>query len=452
MSDFHRASRKLKTLMAQGLTSLEATDALKSEFPSLDQWEIGDLYSRGLDLLPAEDGKVTLRKKLGAHYTPIAAVRRLVELTAPNVPERRHTFRVLDPACGDGRVLAFARQAFPKGIYAGCELDEGALELARRNLGKEAKLFRLNPLDNVWSWFDVIIGNPPFIPYYARYSQGAKPSLPGRRNAFADFCEWSIAQLERGGILAFVVPDTLLINRSFQPLRDKFVTNGEILHLEPCQDISFSDARVGWQLLVWRKIKSDIPNFQVGSRWVDLPMPDFGEPTLELGEFAKIKDGINPGPAEVRRRIIRMEPQPPPWMPAIAGGDIAPSHLFPPSHWVLYDPEQLSLFDRKRGASLRNPAIFREQRIVYRQTADRPIAAICPAGIATLNSVHNILIPGASREALETLCDYLNSDRCAMAYRAMTGETRNIFPQVHIADMKRLPVPVSVVEAMGVLR
>jgi len=110
--------------------------------------------------------------------------------------------------------------------------------------------------------------------------------------------------------------------------------------------------------------------------------------------------------------------------------------------WVRYSPRLLSASDRKAGASLREEWIFNAKKIVYRQTAPHIIAAIDTVGLCARNSVHSIVLMEHHDDVLYALCAYLNSTPFRDYYQSSTGETRKVFPQVHISSMKNLRVPV----------
>lgn len=101
------------------------------------------------------------RRAHGAWYTPPALVDFLVEVAAGLLaaPPRR----VLDPSCGDGRVLAACAARWPGAGLHGWDVDDAALAHAAAAV-PGARLTRRDvlaePCDEA---FDLVIGNPPFL-------------------------------------------------------------------------------------------------------------------------------------------------------------------------------------------------------------------------------------------------------------------------------------------------
>jgi hypothetical protein len=68
------------------------------------------------------------------------------------------------------------------------------------------------------------------------------------------------------------------------------------------------------------------------------------------------------------------------------------------------------------------------------------VFALDEVGYCALNSVHNTLARLGRRETLLFLLAVLNSRLLSYYYRQVSQETRVLFPQVHIAELRRLPI------------
>jgi hypothetical protein len=98
----------------------------------------------------------TLRKRLGAYFTPPAVAETLVRWVV-----REPGDRLLDPACGDGRFLAAHRNSV--GVECDVASVVAATQRTRASMIHVADFF-------TWAGqcrerFDCAAGNPPFIRY-----------------------------------------------------------------------------------------------------------------------------------------------------------------------------------------------------------------------------------------------------------------------------------------------
>lgn len=157
----------------------------------------------------------------GQYFTP----RPLVELMA-DLAEVRAGERVLDPACGSGSFLA---AALGRGADVdGLEVDPELVALCQLNLAmlganpravRRADLFRA-PVEETW---DVILANPPFSVDITEAEVLAGFELAGGRKRVSSdvlFVEAAWRWLRPGGRMAVLLPHSLLVNPSFQGLRD----------------------------------------------------------------------------------------------------------------------------------------------------------------------------------------------------------------------------------------
>ena len=181
-------------------------------------------------------GTVPTRKELGAWYTPETLVDLLVRRTIDTdwlehrCGDARRDLVVVDPACGDGRLLAAVR-AFVASVgyrcrLIGCDIDPVAVAAARRALGPSATILAGDALTHPWDELDVpidlVIGNPPF-----RSQMSARTSRHGASRhgggPYADtaieFLALSVAITDPGARLALVLPQSSLGSRDAEPVR-----------------------------------------------------------------------------------------------------------------------------------------------------------------------------------------------------------------------------------------
>ncbi|HWL45286.1 MAG TPA: class I SAM-dependent methyltransferase [Ilumatobacter sp.] len=239
------------------------------------------------------------RKQLGAWYTPpelVAEVATAVEQLLPVVECRtrgdgldtpgraRHSTtggrRVLDPACGDGRLLtAVADRLGGGGELVGCDIDPTAVAAARA-AGIDA--FVADALHNDWggATFDVVVGNPPFLSQMAAATSRGGSSRHGG-GPYADAAVEFLALAARlarpdGGVVALVLPQSILGARDAGPVR---AAVGEMAGLawswwQPAQ--ALFDAAVNVCVLGLRRGEHTPP-----SAWTRVVTDRLGVPALD---------------------------------------------------------------------------------------------------------------------------------------------------------------------------
>lgn len=199
---------------------------------------------------------VSRRKVLGAWYTPDALVDHVVSLALDGLRavrgDGRRPFRVLDPACGDGRFLAeIGRRSREGGVdveLMGVDVDEHAVAAAGRAV-PDARVVHADALAYDWGGdrFDLVVGNPPFV------SQLAAATTRGGRSRFgggpyadvaAEFLALAarLADPDRGRV-AFVLPQSLLAARDTAPIRAEVAEHLAVVHCWWADELMF-DAHV----------------------------------------------------------------------------------------------------------------------------------------------------------------------------------------------------------------
>jgi len=234
--------------------------------------------------------KVT-RKKTGQYYTPRSIVNYIIQ----NLPISEQS-KILDPSCGCGSFLIGLYDKFKhfghdflKNLY-GVDLNADAVNLTRNCLAEKAggKHFfdsvltanlkagnslinnRLTDKDS-FDWqkefncvfakggFDFIVGNPPYVTLRKNKEFDPKNSvyskiIHGPVNAASLMIGRSMELLKDGGVLAFLLPKSILYVDSYARLRNFISDNYAI---EEIFDLgaSFKDVRGEQIILFIKKIK-----------------------------------------------------------------------------------------------------------------------------------------------------------------------------------------------------
>lgn len=170
------------------------------------------------------------RRALGAWYTPEALVARLADWLTDDVAPRSdgRPLRVVDPACGDGRLLsAVADRLEAQGVAVeaiGCDIDPAALAAVA---DRRIRCVAGDALTLDWGGLgladaDLVVGNPPFLSQMAAATtRGAASDRGGGPYADAamEFCCLAVDLCRDGGRVALVLPQSVLAARDAGPLR-----------------------------------------------------------------------------------------------------------------------------------------------------------------------------------------------------------------------------------------
>lgn len=161
------------------------------------------------------------RKRNGLHYTPPALAAFVAERALASAPDR--PLRVLDPACGDGELLAAVAALAPDAALTGYDLDERAVAVAQARLPRAAiahKDFLESPPAER---FDLVVTNPPYVRTQLLDGRAAELvkrfGLRGRVDLAHPFVAVAPGLLDDGGVLALLCSNRFLSTRAGQNVR-----------------------------------------------------------------------------------------------------------------------------------------------------------------------------------------------------------------------------------------
>lgn len=229
------------------------------------------------------------KSRLGSYYTPPALARAVVSLAASRQGEEFHS--VLEPSCGDGSFLAVLSELdATRNVRAvAMDIDPCAVETARSKYPRadvrHGDFFDFCALAlPERRRFDLVVGNPPWVCYQKmnaserRKLHGVSQFLGlngnGLSNLWLPFVAACVSLLERGGIIAFLVPCDLLWGSAAGELRAFLSKELAELTIVPFAD-PFPELEQSMALLLGRKGEKDpVPtNFRAipMSSWEELP-------------------------------------------------------------------------------------------------------------------------------------------------------------------------------------
>ena len=133
--------------------------------------------------------------------------------------------RILEPSFGSGEFIGDCVSVFPDSKIVGVELNTELYTKVSDHFKDEPRisLTNCNFLDfQREEFFDLIVGNPPYVVVNSGTPDEFKHITTGRPNLYCWFIYKSIKMLADNGILAFVIPNSIL-NTSYYELLRKFI-------------------------------------------------------------------------------------------------------------------------------------------------------------------------------------------------------------------------------------
>src|SRR3989338_8342523 len=375
----------------------------------------------------------------GSYYTPSNIVDEIITEYA------RKDSKILDPCCGTGQfLLAFGDVVEnPLNIY-GVDIDEIAVRIARLNILIKYKnkdfvpnivckntlfdvgiydLFSLND-ENIRD-FDIIATNPPWGVHFSKENiENLKKLYPTITSfeSFSYFLKKSIDLLRNGGIISFILPESILNVKTHKDIREIILKNSQIkkiIYLDRVFknvftpviriDIKKSEKKNGDIQICKENTKYDIEQ----ARWLN--NQDYIFDIHSNGFDAKIINRIyqvNHTTLENKadwalgivtgnnKKFIVNKPKEG-FEPIYKGKDVESFVLSEPSSYIQFTPEkfqQVAPTDKYRA----------KEKLIYRFISKYLVFAYDDQRKLTLNSA-NVIIPRISNYPIKVIAALFNS-------------------------------------------
>ena len=229
------------------------------------------------------------KRYIGEFYTPLPLVKHLIDLSGFREQELLKGYRIIDPACGGGiilitvadRVISYARkqeyspqsvlQSLSQNMY-GFDIQPSAIYITRslliyrclqliekcdqinlsslfpniklqdalltydQYLFRKDDLFQHLPDDK---GFHYIIGNPPFMPVKGKkldFLKHYKEVISGHSNLYQLFLWWAVCAAIKGGVVSFLLPQTMLTGAYSRKLRDQLDDQAKLTNITRITD------------------------------------------------------------------------------------------------------------------------------------------------------------------------------------------------------------------------
>jgi adenine-specific DNA-methyltransferase len=239
---------------------------------------------------------LTNRKANGAHFTPPELARFVAQRLLSLIDVWESSPRILDPACGDGSLLAAFGEALPSEIRTNvtligvendprsfaplrsrmCALDGCRTELIEGDFLQIAEREPDGRRDQTVAPVDAVIANPPYVRTQVLGSKRARAlaaryQLNGRVDLYQAFLVAMTATLRPGGVLGVITSNRFLTTRSGASTRRFLRTGLELIEIVDLGDTKLFDAAVLPALIFARKRSGDSESVPTDGSVIDGP-------------------------------------------------------------------------------------------------------------------------------------------------------------------------------------
>ena len=386
------------------------------------------------------------KNAIGAYYTPRdIAANMTKELSFANGQI------LLDPCCGSGSFLLACDSADPSRLF-GADSDPVAVMTAKVNLLIKYKTRIFTPnidlsnyLENIniniqqdysykYKLYDYIVTNPP---WGAVSDKNQSPPEITSGETFSCFFVRAFHQLKSGGVIRFLLPESVLNVKTHRDIRAFMLSHGVI------ESITRYDERFTGVTTKYIDISFKKQNYQNPRSSVIL-ISSHGNREIDIASFYRTKNLIfNLLDTRDTRILDKVEQkriytlQDSVWALGIVTGDnknklsAQPRHDMEPiytgkeiSPYILKSPKNYILYDRRQFQQAAKDEIYRApEKLIYKFICDKLIFAYDNAGRLFLNSA-NILIPNIPGMSIKTVLAFLNSPLYQFLYLRLFGEVK----------------------------
>ena len=421
------------------------------------------------------------KNRKGSYYTPFEVA---CNMTKGLVFSKNQTF--FDPCCGSGAFILAIEGASPNQIF-GCDNDPVAVMIAKINLLLkyksevfEPQIYRCDYLkQNFNTNYTYIISNPPWGAVL--FDEDNNPIAT--RESFSYFFEKAFDQLQDGGIIRFLLPESVLNVKTHRNFRKFLLENTDIQSITKYPgafsgvqtkyiDVECTrhfDRPQGAETRVKRELSPKAkksPSIATYSFDGDFSVPlrssrndvslqcfhltkNLNFNLLSDSDLKKVQTILSKGKYTLKdsiwalgvitgdnRKKVKTK-QGRDMEPIYTGKDI--------DAYTLKRPQNFIKYQRSDFQQVAKDEIYRaEEKLVYKFISKNLVFAYDDSKSLFLNSA-NILIPRIPGMSIKTVLAFLNSELFKFLYKSLFGEIKILkgnlmelpFPEIsHETDMK----------------
>jgi len=337
----------------------------------------------------------------------------------------------------------------------------------------------LNPyLINSKGGFDIVIANPPFVSIEGiswddrRYYETLYETATGRFDLYSLFIEKALELKLKHGVFIYIIPGKFLNNKQFITARRMICENHSVSVVKIDEKV-FETAQVdnvivesyyssinkyrAFKLLknvfslisetdIIQILKDKEVIFKIEiNETNELLIKQIEKDALRIKDIAEVKDGIVAG--AIKELLFMNNKKDNDSHKLYFGRHLTKYHLAETDIWVNYKPDEMMKLEQKRqgekrtGLWMRDKKIFEREKILYRKVGKEVIATYGAKGIYYEQTIHSCHILKEKYKTKFVLA-ILNSNLIKFYYRNTNSQGGDIFPQVRISSVEKLPIKI----------
>lgn len=325
--------------------------------------------------------------------------------------------------------------------------------------------------------FDIVIANPPYVSIKGidwdkrRFFEGVFITAKGRFDLYVLFLELAEKLSNSSGFISFIIPGKFVNNLQFEVARKMLIEKG-FVNVTFIDEKVFQEASVD-NVIVFAgnnvsknnsyeayKFLSTGPRLLFSSTSDEIKrnryiftfqsntthnkiLEKVEKDTIPLIDVCEVKDGIVAG--EIKDELFLDALRDKDSKALLFGKDVNKYFISKPSKYVNYKPDEMMHIELSRkngkryGLWMRTPEIFERHKILTRKVGTKIVAALDSNNYYYEQTLHSTALLDKRFDIKYILALY-NSNLFIFYYRNMNSQGGQIFPQIRISSLEKLPI------------